>query len=165
LHSMRPYWIVLFILPFSLSAQTHANKPSKGFEASSGVYVFHDLMMDDFLTTSPDKGGTVVYNRDTTGMKIDGEIEVNAQKKYIEIIYLADRKHPMRAMIDGNPISDKFDESYTYKGHWTDTKEKTEITIGSDDTARVIKVLFGPHKGDYATYWDRIYKFRVARKD
>jgi len=105
-----------------------------------------------------------VYNYDSTGLRIDGDIEINAARKFIKIVYSADTNHPMKAIIDSRPRYDKFEGSYTYKGYWTDTKEKTEITVGSSDTARVIKVLFGPHKGDYANYWDRIYKYNVEKK-
>ena len=161
---MKLIWLILF-LPVVLTAQTNQkSKVNESAEVQPQTYIFHFLTMDDFLTTSAEKGGTVIYKYDTTGLKIEGEIEVNPAKKFIEIIYSADKKHPMRAMLDGKPKIDQFDASCTYKAHWLDTDEKTEITIGANDTSQVIKVLFGPHKGDYASYWDRIYKYTVIKK-
>ena len=159
---MKFIWLLL--LPCSLFAQSTVKKSAKVPNLQPQFYVFGSLTMDDFVTTSPEKGGTVIYNYDSTGLKIDGEIEINPVQKFIEIIYTGDKKHPMKAMLEGKPEYNNDEETYTYKAHWMDTNEKTEITMSSGDSVAVIKVLFGPHKGDYAKYWDRIYKYKVSKK-
>ncbi len=162
---MKLMWIVL-LFPVSLLAQTHpAGTEVKKEPVKPLYYVFHSLTMDDFITTSPENGGKVIYNYDSTGLKIDGEIEINPAGKFVQIFYTADKKHPMKAAIESKPVFDKKTNSFVYKGLWLDTKEKTEITITADDSVKVIKVLFGPHKGDYANYWDRIYKYNVSKKE
>lgn len=158
---MNIKWILL-LLPINLFAQTHNAAPGKGTAAGPQLYAFHSLTMDDFVTTKPEKGGTVIYNYDSSGMSIDGTIEINAAKKYISIIYTADKKNVMKAVIDSKTETDT---SYTYKARWTDTNEKTEISVSKSDPVKVIKVLFGPHKGDYANYWDRIYNYAVSRSN
>ncbi len=162
---MNKFWLLL-LFPLNLLAQTSHNKvaPGKAIPASQS-YIFHSLTMDDFITTSADKGGSVVYNYDTTGLKIDGEIEINNEKKFISITYSSDKKHAMVAQLDGKPKFDKTLDYYTYMAHWSDSHEKTEISMSAGNNTDTIKVLFGPHKGDHAKYWDRIYKYKVAKKD
>ncbi len=162
---MKLIWVLL-LFPFSLLAQTHpAGNEVKKDPVKTMHYIFHSLTMDDFVTTSPENGGKVIYNYDTTGMKIDGEIEINPAAKFVEIFYIADKKHPMKASVQAKALYDKKLNCFVYKGEWLDTKEKTEITFSADDSVKEIKVLFGPHRGDYANYWDRIYKYKVSRKE
>lgn len=161
---MKLKWLLLF-LPVTLSAQAnHGKHGVKGIPAGREQFVFHMLTMDDFITTSPEKGGTVIYKYDSTGLKIEGEIVIDPVRKIIEIVYSSDKKHALKAAIDGSPKYDAFYESCTYKAHWLDTDEKTEITLGSNDTSRVVKVLYGPHNGNYTHYWDRIYRYIVSAK-
>lgn len=161
---MNKIWLLL-LLPINLLAQASHNTANAGKATpSSQTYIFHSLTMDDFITTSAEKGGSVVYNYDTTGLKIDGEIEVNNEKNFISITYSSDKKHAMVAQLEGKPKMDKTQDYYTYMAHWADTKEKTEISMPAGNNADTIKVLFGPHNGDHAKYWDRIYKYKVAKK-
>jgi hypothetical protein len=174
---MKLKWLLLLLLPFTLLAQTTKKSATHKKPATNKKVVvdktpaqpterftFNFLIMDDFITTSPEKGGMVVYNYDTTGMSIDGEIEFNPGKKTIIITYAADKKNPMIAAIDGKPKYDLPSDSYAYLAHWTDTNEKTELTLTYNNINKTVKILFGPHKGSYANYWDRIYKFSVTKK-
>ena len=130
-------------------------------QVKSGKYSFHYLTIDEFNTTVPDNGGSVLYDVDGTGQYLEGEIEINIEKKFFILKYTGDQKGTYKAIIDGEPKFDKFWESYNYKAHWVDSKEKTEISIAYTNSLKMITIPFGSHKGQYSDYWDKIIKYSV----
>ena len=130
-------------------------------QVKSGKYSFHYITIDEYNTTVPNNGGTALYNADGTGQYEEGEIEVNFEKKIFILKYTGDQKEIYKAIIDGEPTFNKFFESYKYKAHWEDSKEKTEIEIAYTNSLREVSIPFGPHKGQYADYWDKIIHYGV----
>ena len=162
----RKITLLLLLLPFTLFAQTHHNKSTgKPVADLPQIYFFHLLTADNFINTVPDNGGTANYKPDKIVTHINGEIEINTKKKFFTVKYAADKNGSMKARIDGDAKYDKLADTYTYPAHWMDTNEKTEISIAYNSSIRMIKVLFGPHTGQYAKYWDKIIKYSVVKKE
>ena len=144
----------------SIKQQNIINQPNPILPPAH-TYSFAYLTIDEYQQTVPDNGGSALYNIDNTGQYSQGEIEVNVEKKFFVV---KDNSGTMKAIIDSGPKYDKFWDSYTYKAHWADSKERTEICIAYNNSIRIITIPVGFNKGQYADYWERIYKYHVELK-